>query len=148
MSHEQKRSSWEKEFLYAAICGFLYGGTNTVVGHPFDTVKTKMQTQTEHMGLKVSVRETILNVWRNQGPIGFYRGSIPPFFGSVIYRSTQFSVFELFYTRWSTSQGMCAEIPGLFGLEWRTLFAGILGGSARSFIECPFEYAKVKRQTG
>ena len=36
----------------------------------------------------------------------------------------------------------------MLGLEWRTLFAGIAGGSARSFIECPFEYAKVKRQTG
>ena len=50
MSHNQKRSDWKKEFLYAGICGFLYGGTNTIVGHPFDTVKTKMQTQTEHMG--------------------------------------------------------------------------------------------------
>ena len=43
---------------------------------------------------------------------------------------------------------MCAEIPGMMGIEWRTLFAGIAGGSARSFIECPFEYVKVKRQTG
>lgn len=34
------------------------------------------------------------------------------------------------------------------GLEWRTLVAGVAGGSARCFIECPFEYAKVKRQTG
>ena len=34
------------------------------------------------------------------------------------------------------------------GLEWRTLMAGIAGGSARSFVECPSEYAKVKRQTG
>ncbi len=43
---------------------------------------------------------------------------------------------------------MCAEIPGCLGVEWRTLFAGITAGSARTFIECPFEYAKVKGQTG
>ena len=36
----------------------------------------------------------------------------------------------------------------MFGVEWRTLGAGIAGGSARSIIECPFEYVKVKRQTG
>ena len=28
------------------------------------------------------------------------------------------------------------------------MIAGFCGGSARSFIECPFEYAKVKGQTG
>ena len=85
---------------------------------------------------------------KTEGAIGFYRGWAPPFMGSVVYRSVQFSVFELFYTRWKDSKTMTAEIPGCFGLEWRTLCAGILGGSARSFIECPFEYAKVKRQTG
>jgi len=97
------------------------------------------------MGLKVGYIETIRNVFKGEGPIGFYRGWIPPFFGSVIYRSTQFSVFELFYTRWKDNVEMCSVIPFCMGLEWRTLFAGIAGGSARAIIECPFEYAKVKR---
>ena len=52
------------------------------------------------MGLKTGYIETIRNVYRVEGPIGFYRGWIPPFFGSVIYRSTQFSVFEAVYTKW------------------------------------------------
>ena len=43
---------------------------------------------------------------------------------------------------------MRKEIPYTFGLEWRTLCAGIAGGTARTLVECPFEYAKVKRQTG
>ena len=42
MSHNQKRSSPLKEFALATFSGILYGGTNTIVGHPFDTVKTKM----------------------------------------------------------------------------------------------------------
>ena len=42
MSHGQQRSDWKKEFAYASICGFLYGGINTLVGHPMDTIKTKM----------------------------------------------------------------------------------------------------------
>ena len=83
-----------------------------------------------------------------EGPIGFYRGCIPPFFGSVIYRSVQFAVFEAFYTKWAKDAEMTKAIPFTGGLEWRVLFAGLLGGSARSFIECPFEYAKVKGQTG
>lgn len=43
MTHDHKRAEWYKEALFSTICGFLYGGTNTIVGHPFDTIKTKMQ---------------------------------------------------------------------------------------------------------
>ena len=97
------------------------------------------------MGLKVGYIQTIKNVYYKEGPVGFYRGWLPPFMGSVVYRSVQFSVFEACYTRWANNKTLCQEIPFMMGLEWRTLFAGIAGGSARSFIECPFEYAKVKR---
>ena len=100
------------------------------------------------MGLKTGYIQTIKNVYNKEGPVGFYRGWLPPFMGSVVYRSVQFSVFEACYTRWASNKTLCQEIPYMMGLEWRTLFAGIAGGSARSFIECPFEYAKVKRQTG
>jgi len=34
------------------------------------------------------------------------------------------------------------------GLKPCVVAAGIFGGTVRSCIECPFEYAKVKRQTG
>lgn len=43
MSHSHKRASWQKEGMFTLITGFLYGATNTMVGHPFDTIKTKMQ---------------------------------------------------------------------------------------------------------
>ena len=36
--------------------------TNTVVGHPLDTVKTKMIAQSQHMGRKVGYVETLVNV--------------------------------------------------------------------------------------
>ncbi len=100
------------------------------------------------MGSRIGYLQTIKNVAMKEGPLGFYRGCIPPFWGSIIYRSAQFSVFEAFYTRFKDNEKMCAEIPGCLGVEWRTLFAGITAGSARTFIECPFEYAKVKGQTG
>ena len=43
MTHSEKRSSWQREGLLTFVTGFLYGATNVIVGHPFDTVKTKMQ---------------------------------------------------------------------------------------------------------
>lgn len=37
-----ERSSKSKEALITMISGCAFGGTNTIVGHPFDTIKTKM----------------------------------------------------------------------------------------------------------
>lgn len=40
------------------------------------------------------------------------------------------------------------KIPMTGGIEFRTFAAGWMSGSFRALLECPFEYAKVKRQTG
>jgi hypothetical protein len=43
MTHSEKRSTWEREAIIALGAGVVYGGTNALVGHPFDTIKTKVQ---------------------------------------------------------------------------------------------------------
>jgi len=40
---------------------------------------------------------------------------------------------------------MRKHIPFTGGIELRTLCAGWMSGSFRALLECPFEYAKVKR---
>ena len=67
----------------------LYGTTSVAIGHPFDTVKTKMQAQAgfESHGMIRTFTQTL----RNQGLRGLYRGALPPLMGSGIFRSTQFA---------------------------------------------------------
>jgi len=43
---------------------------------------------------------------------------------------------------------MREQIKGCGGLERRVVAAGVISGTVRSVLECPFEYAKVKQQTG
>jgi len=86
MTHSEKRTTVLRDYLLATVGGVLYGGTNTLVGHPLDTIKTKMQAQSGHMG-QVTLSESIKQVWRNDGPLGFYKGWMPNFTGSVIFRS-------------------------------------------------------------
>ena len=43
---------------------------------------------------------------------------------------------------------MKKTIPFTMGLEYRVFAAGILASVSRAILECPFEYAKVRRQTG
>jgi solute carrier family 25 carnitine/acylcarnitine transporter 20/29 len=59
MTHNHERSDWKTEMMLTSITGVLYGGTNTIVGHPLDTIKTKMQAQpgfVDHGGLKESIK--------------------------------------------------------------------------------------------
>ena len=94
-------------------------------------------------------------------------GWIPPLWGSGLYRSTQFAVYEALYTKWdanqshrgtpnitpianphSTRHNANTVIPFTFGLEARVVEAALCASTARAVIESPIEYAKVARQTG
>lgn len=146
MTHNFEREEWYKEAAFSMLSGIMYGGTNTLVGHPLDTVKTKMQAQTEYL-TSAGPFNTLWTVFKNEGIRGLYRGVIPPFFGSLMYRSLQFTVFEAFYTKWKDSPLLTHKIHWFFDLEYRVPLAGLMSSTARAIVETPFEFAKVKGQT-
>ena len=145
--HNEKLQEWYLEGLYSLITGSIYGFTSTFVGHPFDTIKTKLQAQTEFM-YEANLFSTIRDVWAKEGIRGFYKGAIPPFIGSILFRSLQFSIYQAHHRYCERYEVMKKEIPGTFGLQYRVVTAGVIASSVRAVIESPFEYAKVKRQTG
>ena len=99
MSHGEKRGNWIKEGALGCFTGGLFGMTNTIVGHPLDTVKTKMIAQSKHMGKKIGYLETLKSVYKNEGFMTLYKGAWSAGIGSVVFRATGFSAFELAYTR-------------------------------------------------
>ena len=143
-STEARGSSATREFALALASGGLYGATNTVVGHPFDTVKTKMQTQSgfTNSGALASARQIL----SSEGAVGFYRGCLPPMWGSAVYRSAQFAVYDLLYAEAERYPAALEHVPGT-DMQWRVLGAGAVGATARTVLESPIEYAKVKGQT-
>jgi hypothetical protein len=48
---------------------------------------------------------------------------------------------------WENDEVMTRKIPATGGMEMRTFVSGTIAGIFRAILECPFEYAKVKRQT-
>ena len=143
MTHSERRTEWWKEGLITLGTGFLYGGTSVLVGHPFDTIKTKMQVQTgfENRTMMRSFVKTVQEL----GIRGLYRGWLPPFCGSIIFRSSQFAMFEAVYT-YLDSSFACREIPMTGGVQLRVIAGGVGAGTIRAIIETPLEYAKVRRQ--
>jgi len=61
MTHNEERQSWMKEGAIGLAVGVLYGTTNVMAGHPFDTIKTKMQAQHgfENEGMVKSFTKTL-----------------------------------------------------------------------------------------
>jgi hypothetical protein len=41
--YHNSTDNWLKELGIMLLTGSIYGATNTFVGHPLDTIKTKMQ---------------------------------------------------------------------------------------------------------
>lgn len=145
MTHNERRTSWWKEGLIAHGSGVFFGATSVAVGHPFDTVKTKMQAQ---IGFeKGTMLKSFAKTLRTQGLRGFYRGSLPAFGGSIIYRSTQFSTFEATYTYLQSNPLGRYELPGTGGLQVRVLIGGLVSATSRAVMETPIEYTKIRRQT-
>jgi len=66
--------------------------------------------------------------------------------GSVAFRTSMFTTYEIVHTG-CDSDKMKQNIPGT-GTQYRVLLAAFIAGSVRAVVECPFEYMKVKRQTG
>ena len=133
--------------MYTLFTGFLYGGTNVVVGHPTDTIKTKMQAQAGHFESQKSWTKIAGDVYAEQGVRGFYKGALPPFFGSCVYRSTRYAVSDAVFMNLEDHKWFGVDIPYMGGIQGRTFLGGIAAGSFRAFIECPFEYSKVRGQT-
>ena len=144
MTHNERRTAWWKEGIIGLGVGVLYGTTSVAVGHPFDTIKTKMQAQRGFESRNMF--RTFIKTIQDQGVRGLYRGAIPPLLGSGIYRSAQFAVFEAFFTYMDSPFGKY-EIPGTFGLQSRVIIGGLGASTVRAIIETPLEYAKIRRQT-
>lgn len=88
---------------------------------------------------------TVKEIWNKEKIFGFYRGAAYPLVGSIIFRSLQFSVFESVFTYFKDNKTLTKEIPYTLGLQPRVIAGGVCAALVRSVIECPFEYAKVKK---
>ena len=147
MSHNQKRTAWYKEGLISLLSGTTHGITSIIVGQPMDIVKTKMQAQNQFNNNKIKTKEIFLTIYKESGIKGFYKGASSPLIGSIMFRSIQFGVFESVFTFLSKNEILTSSIPYSFGVQPRVIIGAFFSGLVRSFVECPFEYAKVKKQT-
>lgn len=74
------------------FAGTLGGVAVVLVGHPFDTTKTRLQTAPE--GFYKNTIDCIKKTVRWEGFRGFYRGMHSPLAGQMFFRACSFSTFH------------------------------------------------------
>lgn len=73
------------------FAGALTGGVGSVIGNPFDVMKTLAQTNTEK---GVSLGSLVTNLYKSQGIMGFYRGVEVNIMRACILNATKMGVYD------------------------------------------------------
>lgn len=130
------------KFLKDSFAGTVGGVAVTLVGHPFDTVKVRLQTQPTsnpiYSGAVDCVRKTLQ--WEGVG--GLYKGVTSPLAGQMFFRATLFSAFG------ASKRWLATNPDG----STRTLStadyykAGFITGAAAAFTESPIDFYKSQIQ--
>jgi hypothetical protein len=77
----QKLDPKVKGFLSTIIAATISQTFGIVVGHPLDTMKVRMQMTSD--ANKLGVKSIFLEIIRNEGPSGLFKGMMQPLFASV-----------------------------------------------------------------
>jgi solute carrier family 25 carnitine/acylcarnitine transporter 20/29 len=133
-----------EESIASFLCGMLFGATTVIVGHPLDTIKTKLQADPAYKNL--STYRATLNIARQGGIQGFYKGFIPPLIGSTFFRSIQFASYGAVVTFCKDEDHVLRRIK-LADVEARVFLGGAVAGLSRALIESPLDLIKTRKQT-
>ena len=119
--------------VFAGTCG---GVTVTLLGHPFDTVKVLLQTQSSKNPVYSGAVDAASKVIKAEGVGGLYRGVTSPLAGQMFFRATLFFA----YARAKEFVGVSPEDPLSYAK------AGAMAWLAGTFFESPIDLYKSQWQ--
>ncbi|KAH7838713.1 hypothetical protein Vadar_030235 [Vaccinium darrowii] len=124
------------------VAGLLAGVATVITGHPFDTVKVKLQKHnTEAHGVKYrSGLHCTTRILKTEGVKGLYRGATSSFLGVAFESSLLFGIYS--QTKQSLEGGLQSSKPQLSVIIPSAAF----GGSVISFVLCSSELVKCRMQ--
>lgn len=132
------------------VAGVFSGIAKLTVGHPFDTVKVRLQTTdaSRFSGPLQCLTQTV----RNEGFVGLYKGATPPLVGWMFMDSVMLGSLNVYRRLLSENvfhvQPTAAPAPGVRTSlpSYGHGIAGIMAGCTVSFIAAPVEHVKARLQ--
>ncbi|XP_049382141.1 mitochondrial arginine transporter BAC1-like isoform X1 [Solanum stenotomum] len=121
------------------VAGLMAGVATVITGHPFDTVKVKLQKyNTEAGGVKYkNGLHCATRILQTEGVKGLYRGATSSFIGMAFESSLSFGIYS------QTKRFLQGEIDGGKPQPHAIVPSAAFGGAIISFILCPSELVKV-----
>ncbi|KAI9091278.1 mitochondrial carrier domain-containing protein [Phlyctochytrium arcticum] len=129
----------------AFLAGLASGATKLLVGHPFDTLKVRLQTEGSYGQFKGPL-DCLRSTIRKEGLFALYKGASPPLLGWALMDSVQMgtlSNLRLFFQSRHPDDENGNPIP--LSLPEHAL-AGLGAGITVSFIATPVEVLKGRLQ--
>jgi len=117
------------------LSGLLGGCAGVLVGHPFDTVKVKLQTQDYKNPLYKGTHDCFRQTIQHDGVKGLYRGMASPLVGVGGINAVVFGV-QKYTNRLFTNQDALSS----------HFMSGMIAGFTQSFICSPVELTKTRLQ--
>eukprot|EP00887_Chlorella_sp_A99_P003975 scaffold11.g3975.t1 len=130
------------KFLKDCLAGTLGGISVVAVGHPFDTVKVRLQTQPTANPIYSGAIDCFKKTLHWEGVGGLYKGVASPLAGQMFFRATLFSAFGA-SKRWLGTNPDGSARP----LTDADFFkAGFITGTVAAFTEGPIDFFKSQIQ--
>lgn len=124
------------------VAGLLAGVATVVIGHPFDTVKVKLQKHnTEAHGMKYkNGLHCTARIVKSEGVKGLYRGATSSFLGMAFESSLLFGIYSR--TKQKLQEGLQNTRPQ----PQVIIPSAAYSGAIISFVLCPSELLKCRMQ--
>jgi len=124
------------------FAGAVGGVAQVLIGQPFDIVKVRLQTSSHYVG----ALDAAAKIYKNEGTLAFYKGTLTPLIGIGACVSIQFGAFHDARRRIAAynAQRHTERTDLTYGQYY---LAGAAAGVANSTISGPIEHVRIRLQT-
>lgn len=118
------------------VAGWISGAVGLVLGHPFDTVKVRLQTQSTYQGIV----DCVVKTYRHESVLGFFKGMSFPIASVALVNSVLFGVYSntLLALTATSHQERRAQPPSYTNI----FIAGCTGGLLQAYCLAPLTSSK------
>lgn len=141
--HPHKPNVSAAEEAIKDFIGGTIGGIGLVfTGHPFDTLKVRLQTQPFANPMYSGLIDCAKKTAAREGLSGFYKGVLSPLAGQMFLNATQFLAWGQATAMLRKYRGVTAENMSVSDYA----FAGVVTGLSCAMVECPIDFFKSQLQ--
>jgi len=121
------------------IAGSVAGGAAVLTGHPFDTIKVRMQTHSLNVASD-SPLQYLWNTVSKEGFLALYKGVTSPLVGMIFENAILFPAYN------QSKKLFGVKDPNVLSTGWQTWMAGASAGFIVAVVITPVELVKCRLQ--